>query len=103
MDHGNFLKRIGTFHTRIAKIRNLNKGDVVGYGNSFIAKKPIKVAIIHTGYFDGIGLTLEDQRFKFLSKLKRAIINLKKVFTKDFIYLKINNKNYKVVGQIRNV
>lgn len=51
---GNFLKRIGSFHTKIAKIRDLNKGDIIGYGNSYIVKKPTKIAILHTGYFDGI-------------------------------------------------
>lgn len=51
---GNFLKRIGTFHTKIARIRCLNKGDIIGYGNSYIVNKPTKIAILHTGYFDGI-------------------------------------------------
>lgn len=70
---GNFLKRIGTFHTKISKIKELNKGDIIGYGNSYVANKPIKIAILHTGYYDGIGITLIDQRFKFLSKAKKSL------------------------------
>lgn len=97
---GNFLKRIGMFHTKIGKIREINKGDIVGYGNSYVAKRPMKIAILHTGYYDGVGVTLENQRFKKLSKLKRAINELKNVFRDDSIVLKVNNTNYKVVGQI---
>lgn len=100
---GNFLKRIGTFHTKISKIKELNKGDIIGYGNSYVANKPIKIAILHTGYYDGIGITLIDQRFKFLSKAKKVFMDFKKLFTHDFVYLKINGKSYKVLGQIRNV
>lgn len=100
---GNFLKHIGTFHTKISKIKNLNKGDIIGYGNSYIASKPTKIAILHTGYFDGIGITLVDQRFKFLSKAKRVFMDFKRLFSNDFVYLNINGKFYKVLGQIRNV
>lgn len=100
---GNFLKHIGTFHTKISRIKQLSKGDIIGYGNSYIVNKSTKIAIIHTGYFDGIGITLEDQRFKFLSKAKRVFIDFKKLFSNNFIYLKINGKLYKVLGQIRNV
>lgn len=54
MGLGNFLKRIGTFHTKIIKVRQLNKGDIIGYGNSYVVDKPTKIAILHTGYYDGI-------------------------------------------------
>lgn len=97
---GNFLKRIGMFHTKIGKIREIEKGDIVGYGNSYVAKRPMKIAILHTGYYDGVGVTLESQRFKKLSKLKRAINELKNVFRDDSITLNINKDTYKVVGQI---
>lgn len=100
---GNFLKHIGTFHTKISKIKELNKGDVIGYGNSYISEKPTKIAILHTGYFDGIGITLVDQKFKFFSKAKRVFMDFKKLFSNDFVYLNINGKFYKVLGQIRNV
>lgn len=92
----NNLKQIGTFHTKVTKVIEVKKGETIGYANSFIAKKDMKVAILPTGYFDGIGKTLVDQRFIFKSKVKRILIDLKKLFNQD--YYMINN--YKVVGQI---
>lgn len=94
------LKKIGTFHTKIVRIKELNKGDFIGYGNSYVVNKPTKIAIIPTGYFDGIGITLENQRFKFLSKLKRVFLDFKNLFKDDSIYLNVNGENLKVLGQI---
>lgn len=48
----------------------------------------------------GFGLTLEDQRFKFMSKAKRLVINFKKLFVDDSLYIRTNNKSYKILGQI---
>lgn len=47
------------------------------------------------------GLTLEDQRFKFMSKAKRLVINFKKLFVDDSLCIRTdNNKSYKILGQI---
>ena len=90
------LKRIGTFHTHIVKIIDIKKGEYVGYANSFKSKKDMTLAILPTGYFDGMGKTLFDQRFTFKSKLKGLYISLSKLFKND--YYKINDLN--IIGQI---
>ena len=95
------LKKIGTFHTKLIKIKELKKGDFIGYGNSYVVKKKkLKIGILPTGYFDGIGKTLENQRFKFLSKFKRCLIDFKNTFKDDSLYLIINGKKSKILGQI---
>lgn len=95
------LKKIGTFHTKLIRIKELKKGDFIGYGNSYtVKKKKLKVGILPTGYFDGIGKTLENQRFKFLSKFKRSLIDFKNCFKDDSLYLMINGKKSKILGQI---
>lgn len=90
------LKRVGTFHTKISKIRDINKGDYIGYANSYKAKKNMKIAILKTGYYEGAGLSLKEQRFRFLSKAKRVMIDVKNLFSDDTLYL----DNFKVLGQI---
>ena len=90
------LKQVGTFHTKVTKVLDIKQGETVGYANSFIAPKNMTLAILPCGYFDGIGKTLVDQRFIFKSKVKRLLIDIKKIFKQD--YYMIND--FKVVGQI---
>ena len=42
-----------TLSARILQIREIANGDPVGYGGSFIAKRPIRVATVAMGYADG--------------------------------------------------
>ena len=54
------LKPILRWDAPILQIRSLNKGDTVGYGASFIANAPIRVATIGAGYADGYKRGLQD-------------------------------------------
>ena len=92
----NDLKHIGTFHTKVTKVFDVKSGETIGYANSYKVSKNMKVAVLPTGYFDGIGKTLLDQRFLFKSKVKRLLIDFKKLFKQD--YYKIGTFN--VLGQI---
>ena len=94
------LKRIGQFHTYISKIRNIKKGESIGYANSFIARNDMKIAILPTGYFEGIGRDILTQRFKFKSKLKKGLMDVKNLMKDDTLYLSINGEILEVVGQI---
>ena len=48
------LKQISCFYSSITQIRDLERGEPVGYGGSFIAEKNMKIAIVPVGYADGI-------------------------------------------------
>lgn len=91
----NNLKRIGLFHTKIMRIKDINKGDYIGYGNSYKAKKNMKIAILSTGYYEGIGLSIDTYRFRFLSKAKRLFLDVKGLFNRDIYF-----DSLKVIGQI---
>lgn len=43
-----------TFESQIALVRNVEKGDFIGYGRSFEVSEKMKVATISAGYCDGI-------------------------------------------------
>src|SRR6187402_1490762 len=38
---------------RIVQIRNIDKGDGVGYGGTWTARRPTRLAVVSTGYADG--------------------------------------------------
>ena len=54
------LKTAMTFRAPIISIRNIRKGDRVGYGGRKKASKDMKIAIVYAGYADGIPQTATD-------------------------------------------
>ena len=60
------LKSVGKLVSKLAQIRTLKKGEVVGYDASFIVQKEMKIAIIPLGYADGINRKLGDGNGKVL-------------------------------------
>ena len=70
------LSPILTFKTRIAFIKWIKKGQLVGYGGSFKTEKDTKIAILPTGYFDGIPRNLGGPKSGsvFINNIKCPII-----------------------------
>ena len=52
------LKQICSLKSTITQIRNIKKGESVGYGRSFIANQKMTIAIIPVGYADGMNRQL---------------------------------------------
>jgi len=48
------LKPVMSFKTVVAQVKNMPKGSKVGYGCTYEAKYPMKIAILPIGYYDGI-------------------------------------------------
>lgn len=48
------LRAVATLTAPILDIRNLRPGDRVGYGASFTATRPMRVAVVAAGYSDGV-------------------------------------------------
>ena len=73
-----YLENVGTLKSVILQIKEIEKGESVGYSRSFIAEKPTKTATIPIGYADGI---------------RRALGNGKS-------YVLINNQKAPTIGNI---
>jgi alanine racemase len=52
------LKPVMSLRTRIINIRNIPEGAGVGYNETFIAKRPTRIAVLAAGYGDGIHRSL---------------------------------------------
>lgn len=49
-----YLENVGTLKSVILQIKNIQKGESVGYSRGFVAEKPTRTATIPIGYADGI-------------------------------------------------
>jgi alanine racemase len=67
------LKQVMSVKSKIISIKDVKTGDRVSYNGNFVAKKPIKVAIVPFGYADGLPRSLSNRWF-FLVNGKEAPI-----------------------------
>ena len=70
----NNLLSVMTFIAPVALIKEIKKGDYVGYGCTYKAKKNIRIAIVQCGYADGIPLDFSNKAYVFFDKHKFPII-----------------------------
>jgi alanine racemase len=60
------LKPVMSLRTRIINIRNIPVGAGVGYNETFIAKRPSRIAVLAAGYGDGIHRSLGNRGSVFV-------------------------------------
>ena len=94
------LKPIGKFKANVTEIKTLPKGFNVGYSNTFKTKKETKVAIIPTGYMDGINMATGRDMFRPVDKLRYIVRDIKDAFKDTSIYVNINGQKCKVLGRL---
>lgn len=68
------LKELIEWKSVISSVRTINKGDAVGYGNTYYADKDIKVATISTGYADGYSRSLSNKGYVLINGQRANII-----------------------------
>lgn len=57
------LKPVLTLKSKIIQIKHLKRGDKVGYGGTFTAKKKMTLGVLPLGYFDGVDRRLSNTGF----------------------------------------
>jgi alanine racemase len=60
-DDTNELKPVLRLTTKIVQIKQIRKGDKVGYGGTFTAKDDMTIAILPIGYYDGVDRRLSNK------------------------------------------
>ncbi len=60
------LQTVVQLKSVISQIKTVEKGESISYGRKFIAKDPVKIAILPIGYADGLSRKLFDNKYKVL-------------------------------------
>ena len=94
------LKKIGYYRTNICEIKTLPKGFNVGYSNTYTTKSETKVAIIPSGYMNGINMENGRDMFRTVDKLRYIVRDIKNAFKQQQIFVKINGEKFKVLGRL---
>ncbi len=69
------IQNVSSLKTTISQIKNIPKGETVGYGRNWTAKKKSRIAIVPIGYADGLNRKLGNGNgFLFIKGTKAPII-----------------------------
>lgn len=94
------LKRIGVLKSNVVDIKNIDKGTPIGYSNSVVAKRNIKIAVVPIGYSDGFNVEISNDTFKFVDKLRILKNSIRNLFRDNRIYVTVNNYKCLVLGRV---
>ncbi len=61
LGHALGLEPVMTLKASILQVKRIAKGDSVGYNRTFIAKRPMKIAVLSAGYADGVHRSLSNK------------------------------------------
>ncbi|MEX1062993.1 MAG: alanine racemase [Balneolaceae bacterium] len=70
------LKRVLTWKTDVMHIKNLEKGDFVGYGTSYQAPEDMRIAVLPIGYSNGYPRALSNRGEVLIHGKKARVVGL---------------------------
>jgi alanine racemase len=94
------LKRVGYLQSSICDIRWLPAGHNVGYANTYKTKKPMRIAVVPSGYADGLFTEKTCDTFRVRDALRSGLHDFKSLFKRGSLYCSVNGKKVPVVGRV---
>lgn len=70
------LKRLIAWKTKIMSIKQVNQGEFIGYGTSFLAAKNMRIGIIPVGYADGYSRNLSNYGRVVVNGVRLPVVGL---------------------------
>ena len=91
--------------SQVAEIKNMKKGNNIGYSNAYTLKKNSKIAIIPVGYADGFNVRDDRDMFRKLDRLRYIVRDFKDSFKDKSLYVNIKNnqgkyEKCKIIGRL---
>jgi len=101
------LNPVLSWKSRVVQIKKVNKGETIGYGRSFKAKKELKIAVLPVGYYDGFDRHLSNIgrvliRGQYASVVGRVMMNMTIVDITDIPNVKVEDEVVLIGRQEKN-
>lgn len=94
------LRKIGYLKSSVAEIKDLPKNFNIGYSNTYTTKKETTIAIIPSGYMNGINMETGKDMFRIRDKLRYITRDIKNLFKKQKIFIEIADNSCPILGRI---
>jgi alanine racemase len=83
--------------TRVIALRNVPEGAAVGYGATFVAKRPSRIAVVAAGYADGLARQRSNRGFVLL---RGEAVPLVGIISMDLSMLDVTNVPNVAIGDV---
>lgn len=70
------LKRALSWHSKVMHIKEVPEGEFIGYGLSFQAQIPMKIAVVPVGYCNGYSRSLSNNGHVIIREMRAPVIGL---------------------------
>ena len=70
------LKRVVSWKSVVMSTKEVNSGEFIGYGTSFLARENMKIAVVPVGYSGGYSRTLSNQGRVLINGHRIAVVGL---------------------------
>lgn len=94
------LIRIGYAECTLEEMRQINKGQTIGYAAGFKAKRTMRTAVIGLGWYNGFATRRENDIFRFRDSLGGILHHLKNLLLPPKFIVSVNGKKCRTLGHV---
>lgn len=94
------LQKVGYLRAQVVETRWLPKHHPIGYGASYITKKPTRIAVIPVGYTDGFLVEKTKDTYRFRDFVRYVLSDIKRFLVNRHVYVTIGSKRARVLGHV---
>ena len=94
------LEKVGVCRAELTEPRWLPKGATCGYGCAFRASKPIRIAVLPVGWYNGYATEIGADTFRIRDCLRRAFGALKSLLFPRRLTVTVGKQKCRVLGHV---
>lgn len=94
------LKKIGYLKSNVLETKEVPKEFCIGYSNAYKTKKELEIAIIPCGHEGAYNIDMQKDMFRIIDKIRYIVQDIKNIFQKQKLTVKINNQECNVLGRV---
>ena len=94
------LVPVGYLECSINEIRSVRKGESIGYGGIWSARRDSMIAILDAGYFEGINMEIGREMFSMADHVRAALSPIKRMIRHGGLHAIVNGNSVPVVGRV---
>ena len=94
------LQRVGYLESSVCEIKEIKKGERIGYSKTYKLRRNTRVAIVGAGYASGVEVTRWDDKDRLIDKLRIVKTDVLRVLHHDMRYVQIGEKSCQILGRV---